>query len=117
MKGYRTRKISLPGGRVIEIVYFSEAGADSADASADIVQRALENAEDAEVVAGGAGSPPPLHIFPSCASDLVYPVAWEESSGWPQATANRDTTANPTHDIAFRLDMILHSLRWYPPLL
>ena len=24
MKGYRTKKIALPGGRVIEIVYFSE---------------------------------------------------------------------------------------------
>jgi hypothetical protein len=81
VKGYRTRKISLPGGRVIEIVYFSEDADDSADAAADIVKRALEDAEDAEVVAGGAGSPPPLHVCPSCASDLVYPVAWEESSG------------------------------------
>ena len=24
MKGYRTKKIALPGGKVIEIVYFSE---------------------------------------------------------------------------------------------
>jgi hypothetical protein len=80
VKGYRTRKISLPGGRVIEIVYFSE-GDDSADAAADIVKRTLAEAEDAEVVAGSAGSPPPLHVCPSCAGDLVYPVAWEESSG------------------------------------
>jgi hypothetical protein len=65
---------------VIEVVYFSEPGDDAADA--DAVTRALEEErEDAEVVAGGAGTPPPLHVCPSCASELVYPVAWEESSG------------------------------------
>jgi hypothetical protein len=84
VRGYRTRKISLPGGRVIEIVYFSDPAEDAADRAAAAVRRALEEAEDAEVAAGGAGTPLPLHVCPSCSSDLVYPVAWEEStrSGW-----------------------------------
>ena len=30
MKGFRTKKISLPGGKVIEIIYFSEPGDDGA---------------------------------------------------------------------------------------
>jgi hypothetical protein len=81
MRGYRTKKISLPGGRVIEIVFFTEP----AEAGAvQAVQHALESAEDAAAAAEPAGEahpPPPLHVCPSCGSDLVYPVEWQESSG------------------------------------
>ncbi|HSJ73072.1 MAG TPA: hypothetical protein VK904_02050 [Miltoncostaeaceae bacterium] len=80
MRGYRTKKISLPGGRVIEIVYFTEASdAEAVDAAAEAVQRAL--ATPADEAAGAAAPPPSLHVCPSCGSDLVYPVEWEESSG------------------------------------
>jgi hypothetical protein len=80
MRGYRTKKISLPGGRVIEIVYFSEPGeGEVADAAAEAVQRALEAPEDEP--ADAAAPPQPLHVCLACASDLVYPVEWEESSG------------------------------------
>src|SRR5262245_35397015 len=34
MKGYRTKRIALPGGRSIEIVYFYETGDDAAAAPA-----------------------------------------------------------------------------------
>jgi hypothetical protein len=85
MRGYRTKKISLPGGRVIEIVYFSEPNeAETAGVAAEAVERALETPDDAGPVdesAGEAPPPSPLHVCPSCASDLVYPVEWEESSG------------------------------------
>jgi hypothetical protein len=78
MRGYRTKVISLPGGRVIEIVYFSEEGeADAAEAAADAVRRALD--DPAGEAAGCAA--PALHVCPHCASGLVYPVEWEESSG------------------------------------
>ena len=81
MRGYRTKKISLPGGRVIEIVFFTEPGeADAADTAAEAVQRALESPEG-PAPAEEAAPPPPLHVCPGCASDLVYPVEWEESSG------------------------------------
>ncbi|MEZ0283948.1 MAG: hypothetical protein ACAH79_01780, partial [Thermoleophilia bacterium] len=80
MRGYRTKKISLPGGRVIEIVYFNEPGeSEVAGLSAEAVQRALEAPEDE--AADDAGPAPPLHTCPACTSDLVYPVEWEESSG------------------------------------
>lgn len=75
MKGYRTKKIALPGGRVIEIVYFSEPGDPGAEATevpeplAEHPRVDLTTAE-AEVAE--------LHVCPSCESDLVYPVSWEE---------------------------------------
>jgi hypothetical protein len=84
MRGYRTKKISLPGGRVIEIVYFSDPGEpDVVDADTTTVQEMLARAGSVDVVTGAEGSvgPASLIVCPSCASDLVYPVSWEESSG------------------------------------
>jgi hypothetical protein len=79
MKGYRTKKIALPGGRVIEIVYFADDavdGAPPAPAAGLPAARPPERAPaDGDVVAGG------LHVCPECDSELVYPVAWEERSG------------------------------------
>ena len=45
------RKVTLPSGKTIEVISF----------------------EDARPPA------PELHVCPDCASDLVYPVAWEEA--------------------------------------
>jgi hypothetical protein len=77
MKGYRTKKIALPGGRVIEIVYFSEPGETGGDG-----YPAEASAQDAERhhvdVTTADAEAPELHICPSCDGDLVYPVAWEE---------------------------------------
>jgi hypothetical protein len=84
MKGYRTKKIALPGGKVIEIVYFSEPEGDEA---------AIETAIDAAVIAGEEAADPlaslgvdedletDLHLCPQCEGDLVYPMSWEERSG------------------------------------
>lgn len=69
MKGYRTKKISLPGGRVIEIVYFSEP------------EPGDEAFEETAATAEPAPAATTLHMCPSCDGDLVYPVAWEERSG------------------------------------
>jgi hypothetical protein len=77
MRGYRIKRISLPGGRVIEVVYFSDSGEDGGVTEDDVaaVERALEDGAQAPA------EPLPLHVCPACASDLVYPVAWEEASG------------------------------------
>lgn len=48
------RRVVLPSGRAIEVVYF-----ESAPSTAPL--------ED-------------LHVCPECARDLVYPVEWEEAS-------------------------------------
>jgi hypothetical protein len=77
MKGFRTKKISLPGGKVIEIIYFTEPGTDGA---VDLETKApAEGAFNAVAVDRESGLE--LRICPSCESDLVYPVTWEERSG------------------------------------
>jgi len=69
MKGYRTKKISLPGGRVIEIVYFSDPDPGQGGDEPTAVEAVDEPS--------GAG----LHVCEDCGSDLVYPVSWEERAG------------------------------------
>jgi hypothetical protein len=49
--GQHVRRVVLPSGREIEVVYFESAGS-------------VEN----------------LHVCPDCHRDLVYPVEWEEAS-------------------------------------
>ena len=77
MKGFRTKKISLPGGKVIEIIYFSEPGGEGA---VDVDTQAPEN-DGLAAVAGDLDGSLDLHLCPACESDLVYPVTWEERSG------------------------------------
>jgi hypothetical protein len=67
MSDYVTKKITLPGGRVIDIVYFADGGDDLPD------PELLTPPPD-----GVTATPGLLHLCPSCGSDLVYPVAWEE---------------------------------------
>lgn len=62
MSDYVTKKIALPGGRVIDIVYFSDGP------EPDGAERLSEPSTD-------------LHVCPECASTLVYPVSWEERPG------------------------------------
>jgi hypothetical protein len=58
--GQYVRRVVLPSGRAIEVVYFETI----AEAPAASHRRTLED----------------LHVCPDCARDLVYPVEWEESS-------------------------------------
>jgi hypothetical protein len=80
MKGYRTKKIALPGGKVIEIVYFSEpahAGTEPVGATIDVHD---DDAEIDEILTADDGALE-LHVCPACESELVYPVSWEERAG------------------------------------
>lgn len=54
------RRVVLPSGKTIEVVYFGE------DTSAAAHHRATEPVDD-------------LHICGTCDSELVYPVDWEEA--------------------------------------
>ncbi len=51
------RKVTLPSGKTIEVISFEDHA---------------------------PATEPDLHVCPDCASDLVYPVAWEEAdrSSW-----------------------------------
>jgi hypothetical protein len=53
-QGERVKRVALPSGKMIEVVYFHE-------------QPPLETAPQQE-----------LHICPDCDSSLVYPVHWRE---------------------------------------
>ena len=79
MKGYRTKKIALPGGRVIEIVYFSDP---EGDAPQDSQEQQQETAAGTRVDVSTDDVPSTgLHVCDRCDGDLVYPVAWEEREG------------------------------------
>ncbi len=78
MKGYRTKKIALPGGKVIEIVYFSEPSADAASPASEM-DAAVAETGATEVFAADFALE--MHVCLSCESDLVYPVSWEEREG------------------------------------
>jgi hypothetical protein len=77
MKGYRTKRIVLPGGRVIEIVYFSDAEAGAAEATPARAETAVRSPEP-QTAAGPVADTRPLHMCPACDGEMVYPVAWEE---------------------------------------
>jgi hypothetical protein len=54
------RRVVLPSGKAIEVLYFEERSAVAADSAAS---RTVEG----------------LHVCPHCTSKLVTPVAWEEA--------------------------------------
>jgi hypothetical protein len=62
--GQYVRRVTLPSGRSIEVVYFEPLAAEAAGAAA------LPKGEPVDE----------LHICPECDRDLVYPVDWEEAS-------------------------------------
>ena len=62
--GQYVRRVTLPSGRSIEVVYFEPLAAEAAGAAAAAAANPVEE----------------LHICPECDRDLVYPVDWEEAS-------------------------------------
>ena len=56
---HTVRRVVLPSGKTIEIVYFSDPAAPAGEGSAQTSQE--------------------LHVCPDCSSQLVYPTAWEEA--------------------------------------
>jgi hypothetical protein len=71
---HQLKRIVLPSGKTIEVVYFDNLAPAPVDAG---------DLQEAEQIAP-APVPQPveereLHVCPDCASDLVYPVAWEEA--------------------------------------
>jgi hypothetical protein len=60
--GHQLKRIVLPSGKTIEVVYFDQVGRTAAE-TAPAPQR-----EERE-----------LHLCEGCSSDLVYPTEWEEA--------------------------------------
>jgi hypothetical protein len=57
------RRVVLPSGRAIEVVYYENQPAPAARPQTDGTSERLD-----------------LHVCPECAKELVYPVRWEEES-------------------------------------
>jgi hypothetical protein len=57
------RRVVLPSGRAIEVVYFENQPAHAPDPFAGSTHEVVD-----------------LHVCPDCAKRLVYPVQWEEAS-------------------------------------
>jgi hypothetical protein len=57
------RRVVLPSGRAIEVVYFENPAPTEPPAAARAARPAVED----------------LHVCPDCTGELVYPVEWEEA--------------------------------------
>ena len=57
------RRVVLPSGRAIEVVYFDNQPAHAPLPSGGVTHEVID-----------------LHVCPDCAKRLVYPVEWEEAS-------------------------------------
>ena len=84
------RRVVLPSGRAIEVVYFENLAEAAATEPLPVRERADGVLE--------------LHVCPDCDRDLVYPVEWEEASltHWEVVLRcpNCEWTETGTHDQA-----------------
>jgi hypothetical protein len=67
-KDHQLKKIVLPSGKTIEVVYFDHPVAPPATAQVEPATTSPGRVEERD-----------LHVCPGCESDLVYPVQWEEA--------------------------------------
>ncbi len=67
---HQLKRIVLPSGKTIEVVYFESLSAEATE---------LDAAAPAPQVQPDTATERDLHHCPDCASALVYPVAWEEA--------------------------------------
>jgi hypothetical protein len=69
---HHVRRVVLPSGKTIEVVYFEE----HPEMRAAAAPTAPTTPSGAPTVGGSDGD---LHMCGTCNSDLVYPVEWEEA--------------------------------------
>jgi len=68
---FHVKKIILPSGKAVEIVYFDALGGGD--------EAAATLAEGLRHEAPRAAAAQPLEICPCCDAELVYPVDWQEA--------------------------------------
>jgi hypothetical protein len=68
---HQLKRIVLPSGKTIEVVYFESLAAETE------ARRAEAGIDPVAPAAPGVDLD--LHVCPECNSELVYPVAWEEA--------------------------------------
>jgi hypothetical protein len=72
---HQLKRIVLPSGKTIEVVYFEHP---SAAPPAEVAPAAELSAPAVEPVSSRVAERD-LHLCTDCSSDLVYPVQWEEA--------------------------------------
>jgi hypothetical protein len=88
--GHELKRIVLPSGKTIEVVYFPSLERELTDAGAgQAVREPAAPAEEQSLTEE-------LHLCRECESDLVYPTAWEE--------------AGPDH---WQVDLRCPNCEWY----
>ena len=70
---HQLKRIVLPSGKTIEVVYFEHTAATPSDAAASAAAAAPAPAVEPKVEERD------LHVCTGCRSTLVYPVQWEEA--------------------------------------
>ena len=68
---HQLKRIVLPSGKTIEVVYFESLADEAAHAAPETVEAPRVEPEK--------GTERELHVCPECESDLVYPTTWEEA--------------------------------------
>jgi hypothetical protein len=74
-EGHHMKRIVLPSGKTIEVVYFESHSSDLPTAAPDTDEKILP----ALPAPAPAEEKHDLHICVNCDSELVYPVQWEEA--------------------------------------
>jgi hypothetical protein len=71
---HQLKRIVLPSGKTIEVVYFSSSTPIDPAVEEEAMARVDQPVEQPSVAPDQD-----LHVCPSCESELVYPVQWEEA--------------------------------------
>jgi hypothetical protein len=105
---FHIKKIILPSGKAVEIVYFDAEGRREDD------DRAVRQAFDLSGPATPVDAPSTLECCPACTGTLVYPVDWHEAEGDAWELELRCPSCEWTHrdvydqDTVERFDAILN---------
>src|SRR5881227_1382152 len=75
-EGHQMKKIVLPSGKTIEVVYFESRSSAGPPVAPEAPE---ETAPVAPVAPAPAEETRELHMCTNCESELVYPVQWEEA--------------------------------------
>jgi hypothetical protein len=76
-EGHQMKRIVLPSGKTIEVVYFESHSSDVPPAAPEATEIPAAPALPVHVPAEETRD---LHVCVNCESELVYPVQWEEAS-------------------------------------
>jgi hypothetical protein len=85
-QNHRVKRVALPSGKTIEVVYFDDPGA----------------REEVETT----GATQLLHMCPECDADLVYPTQWSEVERARWEVALRCPNCEWTHTGVFDQDTV-----------